>query len=119
MSIVTILTSLISALLGGGLITIFTVRETRKSLKIDNAAKEDNRWSKLADELQDQNEKLNDRLEKKDARITELEDIISTLRTELGDTKSELAKATLMRCSRVECTQRIPPFGYRNVDLDR
>ena len=88
-------------------------------MKLDNAEKEDNRWSKLADELQDENTRLNEKLDKKDSRITELEDIVSSLRTELGETKVELAKATLLRCSRVECSNRVPPFGYRNVDLDK
>lgn len=119
MDITTILTALISALLGGGLITIFTLRETRKSLQIDNQKKEDDRWSKLCDEQQDQIEKLNERLEKKDGRIMELEDRCTNLSTKLDEVNTDLAKATLLKCSRIACQTRIPPFGYRDVDLDK
>ena len=64
---VSIIVAIVSALAGGGLISLLTLRETKKSLKIDNQIKEDDRWSKLADELQTENEKLNERIEKKDA----------------------------------------------------
>lgn len=116
---ISIILALIGALAGGGLISLLTLRETKKSLKIDNQAKEDDRWSKLADELQDENARLNEKLDKKDARITELEDTVSALRTELGDVKTDLVRATLLKCDRIECSNRKPPFGYRNIDLDK
>ena len=116
---VSIIVAIISALAGGGLISLLTLRETKKSLRIDNQVKEDDRWSKLADELQDENTRLNEKLDKKDARITLLEDTISALRTELGETKIDLVRATLLKCDRVECATRKPPFGYRNIDLDK
>ena len=114
-----LLTTLISVLFGSGIVSLFTIRETRKGLKLDNKEKEDNRWERLANELQDQIEKQNDRLEKKDARITELEDRCSTLSNQLDEANTALAKATLLKCERIECSQRKPPFGYRNVDLDK
>lgn len=116
---VSIIVAIISALAGGGLLSLLTLRETKKSLNIDNQAKEDDRWSKLADELQDENTRLNEKLDKKDARITELEDTISLLRTELGETRIDLVRATLLKCDRIECANRKPPFGYRNIDLDK
>lgn len=115
----TIITSIISALAGGGLISLLTLRETKKSLKIDNKAKEDDRWSKLADELQDENVKLNDRLEKKDSRVTELEDTVSDLRTKLDSTRTKCAIAELLRCETVSCPSRVPPLGVRNMDIEK
>ena len=114
----TIITSIISAL-AGGLISLLTLRETKKSLKIDNKAKEDDRWSKLADELQDENSKLSDRLEKKDARITELEDITSDLRTKLDETRTKCAIAEILRCEAISCPSRVPPLGIRNIDVEK
>jgi len=113
-----IIIAVIGALAGGGLISLLTIRETRKGLKIDNAAKEDERWSKLADELQDQNEKLNERLDKKDALLQEKDDIIATLRHELDDTRTALVKATLLRCSKLACPDRVPPLGYSELTTD-
>lgn len=115
---VSIIIAIIGALAGGGLISLLTIRETKKSMKLDNAEKEDNRWEKLANELQDQNEKLNDRLDKKDALIQEKDDIISDLRSKLDETRSELVKAKMMRCSRLACPDRKPPFGYAELTPD-
>lgn len=112
---VSIITAIIGALAGGGLISLLTIRETKKGLKLDNAEKEDSRWSKLVNELQDQIEKLNERCERKDSRITELEDTNALLRQRLDETNTALAKATLMRCSKLGCKSRIPPFGYSEL----
>lgn len=114
----TFISTLVTVLVGSGLISLFTIRETRKGMKLDNKEKELDTNIKLIDELQDQIEKLNDRLDQKDHRITELEDSNSTLRVENGDLKVELMKATLLKCDRIECNDRKPPFGYRNIDLD-
>ena len=116
---VSIIIALISALAGGGLVSLLTLRETKKGLKIDNAEKEDNRWSKLADELQDDNAKLNERLERKDARITELEDTVSDLRTVLDGTRTKCAIAEILRCETVSCPSRVPPLGVRNLSVEK
>lgn len=115
MDFTSILIAIIGALAGGGLTSILTIRETRKSMKIDNNAKEDDRWSKLADELQDQNETLNERIDKKDARIIELEDRNAILRQQLDEKNTALAKATLLRCTRLACDRRKPPLGYSEL----
>jgi len=115
---ISILVALIGALAGGGLISLLTLRETKKSLKIDNQAKEDSRWSNLVKELQIQNEKLNERVEHKDARITELEDTNAALRQKLDETSTALAKAALLRCSKLGCISRIPPLGYSELTPD-
>lgn len=116
---ITIITALISALAGGGLISLLTLRETKKGLKVDNQAKEDDRWAKLADELQDEVGKLNERLEKKDERVTELEDTVSALRTTLDATRTKCAIAEILRCETVSCPSRVPPLGVRNLNLDK
>lgn len=115
MDFTSIIIAIIGALAGGGLTSILTIRETRKSIRIDNKAKEDDRWSKLADELQDQNEMLNERIDKKDARITELEDRCVILRQQLDEKNTALAKATLLRCTRLACDRRKPPLGYSEL----
>lgn len=115
MELSTIIISIVSALLGGGLLSLFTIRETKKGLAIDNKEKEDNRWSKLVDELQDQVGKLNERLERKDARITELEDRCSDLSFKLDKSNTDLAKALLLKCTKLSCSSRRPPLGYSEL----
>ena len=112
MSWVSIIELVIAFIGGGGLISLFTIGERKRSLKLENEEKEDSRYAKLVDELQDQVEKQNERLDKKDARITELEDTNAELRQELDNVRSELVRAKMMRCSRLACKDRKPPFGY-------
>ena len=99
----------------GELINLFTVREHKKGMKIENKQKEDERWEKLLNEFQEQNNVLNDRLEKKDARIIELEDRCADLRNKLDDANTNLAKATLLKCTRLSCDKRKPPLGYTEL----
>lgn len=115
MDFTSIIIAIIGALAGGGLISLLTIRETRKGLKIDNKGKEQDQFVKLIDQLQDQNEKLNVRIDVKDARITELEDRNAVLRQQLDEKNTALAKATLLRCTRLNCERRKPPLGYSEL----
>lgn len=58
---------------------------------------------------------LNERIDKKDARITELEDRCVILRQQLDEKNTALAKATLLRCTRLACDRRKPPLGYSEL----
>ena len=113
-----ILEVLISCIFGGGIVSILTLRETKKGLKIENKQKEDNRWEVLADQLQDQIEKLqeqiailNERLEKKDERIIELEDRCSGLQEKLDTSRTQCSIATMLRCNKISCIDRVPPIS--------
>lgn len=118
----TILVALISAAAGGGITSLVTMREKKKEKQLENKEKEEeienknsNRWEKLADQLQDQIESLNERIDKKDARITELEDVNGELRHKLDETNSALIKATLLKCSKLACIDRQPPLGFTEL----
>ena len=102
----------------GEIINLFTIKEHKKGMKIENKEKEDNRWEKLADQQADQITSLNDRMEKKDARIIELEDRCADLRNKLDEANTNLAKATLLKCNRLNCTNRRPPLGYTELSTD-
>ena len=99
----------------GEIINLFTIREHKKGMKIENKEKEDNRWEKLADQQADQINNMNERLEKKDARIIELEDRCADLRNKLDEANTALAKATLLKCNHLNCTDRRPPLGYTDL----
>lgn len=129
----TLLIELITAVIAGGAITsLITIRETKKGMKLDNVAKDEEnknksveRWSNLCNELQDQIETfqtqidgLNERLDKKDARILELEDRCVAYRTKIDQLSTDLTKATLLKCSRLKCEDRRPPFGYSELTTD-
>ena len=117
-----IIITFISVIISGSIISIFTIREQRKAAMLSNKEKEadikekeDNRWEKIADQLQDQVENLNERLDKKDARIMELEDSNASLRQKLDEANTAAVKAALLRCNRLACERRSPPLGYAEL----
>lgn len=112
---VSIIVAIIGALGGGGLISLLTIRETKKGLKVENKDKESDVYIKLINELQDQIEKQNERLDKKDTIIQEKDDTIADLRSRLDSVSTALAKATLLKCSKLNCVDRIPPLGYAEL----
>ena len=112
---VSIIVAIIGALGGGGLISLLTIRETKKGLKVENKDKESDVYIKLINELQDQIEKQNERLDKKDTIIQEKDDTIADLRSRLDSASTALAKATLLKCSKLNCVDRIPPLGYAEL----
>ena len=106
----------------GEIINLFTVREHKKGMnienkqkEIENKQKEDERYLKIIDELQDQNTMLHERLEKKDERMMVLEDRCADLRSKLDETNTNLAKASLLKCTRLACDRRKPPLGYTEL----
>ena len=102
----------------GEIISLFTVKEHKKGMKIENKQKEDERWEKIADQLQEQVEKLqtqietlNSRLEAKDNRIIELEDRCESLQEKLDTSRTQCSIATMLRCNKISCTDRVPPIS--------
>lgn len=118
MDFTSIIIAIIGALAGGGLVSLLTIRETRKGLKIDNKGKEQDQFIKLVDELQDQNEKLNDRLEQKDSRILELEDANALLHTKLDEVSTDRAICKILRCDTISCPNRVPPLGFKEMSVE-
>ena len=110
-----IIVAIVSSLSVSGLISLLTIRETKKGLKIENKDKESDVYIKLINELQDQIEKQNERLDKKDNLIQEKDDTIADLRARLDSASTALAKATLLKCSKLNCVDRIPPLGYAEL----
>ena len=118
----TIIVAIIGALAGGGLTALLTLRERKKGAQLENKEKEDGRWERLADQLESQignlNEQivtLNERLDKKDARITELEDANASLRMKLDDANTNYVKANLLKCTTLACADRKPPLGFTEL----
>lgn len=107
----TIITGLIAAIAGGGIVELFTIREKKKGHQIENSANIQEIELKLVNELQDQIEGLNSRLEKKDELLQEKDDMISDLRSKLDSVRTKCSLATIMRCESISCKDRVPPIS--------
>lgn len=114
----TVLLAVVGTFSVSEIIHLFTIRETKKGMRLDNKQKEDNRWEHFTDQLQDQLEKqqeqsatMNERLEKKDERIIELEDRCSLLQEKLDTSRTQCSIATMLRCNKIGCEDRVPPIS--------
>ena len=106
-----IIIAIIGALGGGGLVRLFTRKETKEGMSLDNMQKVLDAKDRIIEEREERCKELKDDLSKKDDKIDELHRINSTLRHKLDDANTKAAVAEVMRCDITKCTTRRPPFG--------
>lgn len=126
----TLLVNAIIALLSaGGVGWIITAREDKKAKKLENKAKEqeieDHKkdevikdWKEIAEERRSRCKELKVEVEKKDSKILEKDNTISELKAKLDDRNTYCAVAELLKCSKVQCESRIPPFASTIITTD-
>ena len=108
----TIIITLITALIPtGGFFGIFTIREKKTGLMLENASKLNDGWTQLANERQAMIKERDAKIDEKDRKIDELYSVISEQRHELDTARTTAAVAGVMRCDIAACTKRRPPFG--------
>ena len=103
---------LISLLLGGGgLIALFLITERKSKAQMENTAQAIAEWQKIV-------ERSHQDLEEAKKRAKELQDLylvqfdINTkLRKELDEKNTKIAVLSLLRCRKLKCIDREPPYG--------
>lgn len=107
-----IITTLITILVPtGGFLGVFTIREKKTALMLENASKLNDGWTALANERQETIKDKEKKIEEKDAKIDELYRISSSLRHMLDDANTARAVAEVLLCDKTSCVDRNPPFG--------
>ena len=77
----TLITTILAALIPtGGVAALFTVRERKTELTLDNMAKINEQWASCSE-------------------------------------RTELARASMMRCVRIRCVDRDPPYGTTKLNI--
>lgn len=119
-----ILPLLLALIPTGGVVALFTMREKKTELMLENAAKVNDAWQKVAEAESARANSLKEDLEKKDEKIAEKDATIERLHNEKSELMSRLdaantdcAIAKLMICDKTGCTKRRPPFG-KGPDYD-
>ena len=108
----TIITTLITVLVPtGGFLGIFTIREKKTGLMLENASKLIDGWIRLANERQEMIKDRDAKIDSKDCKIDELYKANTDLRHELDDARTAAAVAGVVRCDIASCIKRRPPFG--------
>lgn len=107
----TIIVAVISALGGGGLAVLFTRKETKEGMAIDNMQKVLDAKDRIIAEREERCKELKADLDRKDSKIDELHKEKDALRHELDDANTRAAVAEVMICDKMDCSQRNPPLG--------
>jgi len=107
-----VIVALITALVPtGGIVALFTIREKKTEMMLENASKVIGQWEQFAQKEEERRAELAKDVDKRDDTIEELRKEITELSRELDGIHTQLAVATLLRCKTIGCPNRIPPFG--------
>ena len=106
--VITILSLLIPT---GGIVAIFTAREKKTEMALNNMNKINEQWEAFSSKEEERRKELKEDIDRKDNKIDEQYREISRLRNELDNERTERAKAEMMKCIRIMCVERHPPFG--------
>lgn len=106
--ITTVLTLLIPT---GGIMAIFTAREKKTEMALNNMNKINEQWAAFSSKEEERRKELKADIDRKDSKIDALYDEITRLRIALDAERTERAKAEMLKCIRTKCVERHPPFG--------
>ena len=107
---------LISLLLGGGgLIALFLITERKTKAQMENTAQAISEWQKIVErshqDLKEAKERAKERAkELQDLYLVQF-DINTKLRKELDEKNTKIAVLSLLRCRKLKCIDREPPYG--------
>ena len=103
---------LISLLLGGGgLIALFLITERKTKAQMENTAQSIAEWQKIVERShQDLKEAKERAKELQDLYLVQF-DINTKLRKELDEKNTKIAVLSLLRCRKLKCIDREPPYG--------
>ena len=103
---------LISLLLGGGgLVALFLITERKTKAQMENTAQAIAEWQKIVERShQDLKEAKEREKELQDLYLVQF-DINTKLRKELDEKNTKIAVLSLLRCRKLKCIDREPPYG--------
>ena len=103
---------IISLLLGGGgLIALFLITERKTKAQMENTAQAIAEWQKIVEHShQDLKEAKERAKELQDLYLVQF-DINTKLRKELDEKNTKIAVLSLLRCRKLKCIDREPPYG--------
>ena len=103
---------LISLLLGGGgLVALFLITERKTKAQMENTAQAIAEWQKIVERSHQDLEEAKERAkELQDLYLVQF-DINTKLRKELDEKNTKIAVLSLLRCRKLKCIEREPPYG--------
>lgn len=103
------ITPLITLLLGGGGMGILFYHEKKKSLFVQNESSISDIWKDLFNEMQEQNNLLQTKLDKKDDKIDSLYRDLLSVKNENNNLTTKIGVLEWQKCLENSCVKRTPP----------
>ena len=96
---------------GGGLVALFLITERKTKAQMENTAQAIAEWQKIVERShQDLKEAKERAKELQDLYLVQF-DINTKLRKELDEKNTKIAVLSLLRCRKLKCIDREPPYG--------
>lgn len=106
------LIGLVSGVLTGGGVTMWLTRkETKEGKALENMQKVLDAKDRIIEEREERCKELKADIDKKNAKIEQLLTEKSKIRDENDDLKTNLAVTMMLKCIKLNCIDRDPPFG--------
>lgn len=117
MEIGNIIEIIVTALFGGGIVTFVTLRDKKTEAMLSNMEKVIEELRTLAGGYKEEVVALKGELKDKEVYIDELHKKESGLYEKLDKANSRAAVFKILKCTRVGCDKRVPPFGSGSVGV--
>ena len=103
---------IISLLLGGsGLVALFLITERKTKAQMENTAQAIAEWQKIVEHSHQDLKEAKERAKGlQDLYLVQF-DINTKLRKELDEKNTKIAVLSLLRCRKLKCIDREPPYG--------
>ena len=110
------LPELISALLGGGIVSLFLIPEKKVASRLDNAERLIAKYEPLMQRLTEENEQLKKEVKRLNGIINEQEDKIAELKTRMHTMELIGREDKALRCEKIRCKSRRPPIDKKKLE---
>lgn len=111
---------IVSFISGGGLVAVFTLKQTKESKALDNAAKLIDQYNSLIKTYESRADRAEKRAEEAEKKVEELEKVVHQLQQKVIDLEQKLSAGSLLlrtaevlRCENIQCLNRIPPLNKK------
>ena len=104
-------------LFGGGILTFVTLRDKKTEAMLNNMEKVIEELRALVNGYKQEVKDLKEELKEKERYIDDLHKKESGLYEKLDKANSKAAIFRIMKCTRIDCKDRKPPFGSGAVEV--
>lgn len=109
-------TELLSVILGGGVVALFTIPETKASKRLDAAERVLAKYEPLLQKLEKENTELRSEIATLREKVAVQSSTIVELKTKIHTMEIINQEDRALRCEKTACPKRVPSFVKENLE---